>query len=222
VFAIPLVLATNGPSADVYATSTSLSDAVPVAAETTPAASNVDPTGDIAAANAAAANAADAPPALAADPSGAPAAVTAAPAGKVPEPPAAAAGIAAAPAAASPSRSAKGTITIVTFGYDFGPAPSGSRFVANVRNIDAGTFPQTVTGLMPDVANQILATAAAQEWLAVFRGQWEPALKSGDQVAIGCARGHHRSVALGVVLANDLSAQGYTVNLVHRDILKSW
>lgn len=36
-------------------------------------------------------------------------------------------------------------------------------------------------------------------------------------IAIGCTGGRHRSVVLGIDLARDLKAAGYTVNLQHRD-----
>ena len=115
-----------------------------------------------------------------------------------------------------------GTITVETFGYDFGPAPAGSKFVADVRNIDAGDFAQSENGLMASVRARVMATSAAQMWLSVMETQWEPALKNGDKIAIGCARGHHRSVTLGFLLAAHLRAQGYTVNFVNRDIARTW
>ena len=135
-------------------------------------------------------------------------------------PVAAATSIAATAASARPK--SRGTITIETFGYSFGEAPTGSAFVADVRNIDAGTFVQTETGLMPSVRDRVMATSAAQTWLQRFRSEWMPSLHDGDKVAIGCSRGHHRSVTLGLLFADDLRAQGYTVNLVHRDILRTW
>ena len=116
----------------------------------------------------------------------------------------------------------RGTITIETFGYSFAGPPDGCAYVADVRNIDAGSFSQDETGLMPSVRERVMAVPAAQEWLAVMRTVWMPALKAGDQVAIGCARGHHRSVTLAFIFAEDLRAQGYTVDVVHRDILKTW
>ena len=66
-----------------------------------------------------------------------------------------------------------------------------------------------------------MATSAAQEWLGV-RDTWAPALKDGDRVAIGCSMGHHRSVTLALLFAEDLKARGYAVNLEHRDILRTW
>lgn len=125
--------------------------------------------------------------------------------------------------AATPAkRASKGVITIETYGYSFGPAPPGCRFNADVRNIDAGTFSQSETGLMASVRKRVMATAAAQKWHTVFKTKWLPALKAGDKVSIGCSRGHHRSVSLAVVFAADLRAKGFTVRFVHRDIGKTW
>jgi hypothetical protein len=115
-----------------------------------------------------------------------------------------------------------GTITIETFGYSFGGAPEGCAFVADVRNISAGPFLPSETGLMPGVRERVMATSAAQEWLRVFTTEWAPALKDGDRVAIGCSMGHHRSVTLALLFAEDLKARGYAVNLEHRDILRAW
>lgn len=115
-----------------------------------------------------------------------------------------------------------GTITIETFGYDYGPAPSGCTYVADVRNIDAGNFPASVTGLMASVRDRVMATPAAQKWHQVMKSKWLPNLKAGDKVAIGCARGHHRSVSLAVVFGADVRAKGYTVKFVHRDIKRTW
>lgn len=117
---------------------------------------------------------------------------------------------------------AKGTITIVTFGYKFGRAPKGCRFLADVRNINAGTFSPRQNGLMASVRNRVMRTAAAKRWHRLFLTKWLPKLKAGDKVAIGCSRGHHRSVALAYVFAQDLRASGYTVKLVNRDIKKKY
>jgi hypothetical protein len=116
----------------------------------------------------------------------------------------------------------KGTITIETFGYSFGGPPEGSRFVADVRNIEAGPFSPYETGLMEYVRARVMTSPAAEEWLSVFTTKWAPLLEDGDKVAIGCSAGHHRSVTLAVLFAEDLRAQGYTVNLVHRDILRTY
>ncbi len=123
---------------------------------------------------------------------------------------------------ASPTPRTPKTITIETFGYSFGGAPGGCAFVADVRNISAGPFLPSETGLMPAVRERVMATSAAQEWLRVFDTQWAPALKDGDRVAIGCSMGHHRSVTLALLFAEDLKARGYAVNLEHRDILRTW
>lgn len=113
-------------------------------------------------------------------------------------------------------------ITIETFGYSFAGPPSGCKFVADVRNINAGTFTQSENGLMASVRKRVMATAAAKAWHNVMLKKWLPKLKAGDKVAIGCARGHHRSVSLAVVFAADLRAHGLTVKLVNRDIHNTW
>lgn len=215
---VPLFLASGNPQSNAYATSSSIGDAPPVAVEATPAAAE---TTDTAAQGDPQAEVVDAqsaePPVTPGDPSGGqPTAAAAQGAAS------AAAAAAAAATAGSSGGGSKGTVTIITFGYDFGSPPSDCKFVADVRDIDAGSFSQSETGLMPSVIARVMATGAAQAWFNVFQTEWIPAMKSGDTVAIGCAKGHHRSVALGVLLANELTARGYTVNLVHRDILKGW
>ena len=114
------------------------------------------------------------------------------------------------------SRTHVGLITVETFGFSYGPPPGGCRFVADVRNIHAGSF--TGTGLWPSVQRQVMATRAAKTWEHVFVTRWIPALRGGDKVAIGCAIGHHRSVAMSVVLSRHLKALGFKVRLVHRDL----
>ncbi len=42
--------------------------------------------------------------------------------------------------------------------------------------------------------------------------------KSNLTIAIGCTGGHHRSVALAERIAKQIKAEGYSVNLTHRDI----
>jgi len=117
---------------------------------------------------------------------------------------------------------ATGTITIETFGYKFGRPPKGCKFIANVRNVKAGPFSPRQNGLMPSVRKRVMATKAAKRWHQVFLTQWLPNLTGGDKVAIGCARGHHRSVALAWVFEQDLKARGFTVNLINRDIKKKY
>ena len=121
-----------------------------------------------------------------------------------------------------PSAVAARTVTIESFGYDFGGPPAGSRLVADVRNIDAGNFTQQETGLMPSVRARVMATSAARTWLAKMDTSWAPALKNHDLIAIGCARGHHRSVTLAVIFASQLRARGFTVDVINRDIHKTW
>lgn len=118
--------------------------------------------------------------------------------------------------------SSEGTITIETFGYSFAKAPGGCRFIADVRNIRAGTFKPTQTGLQASVRKRVMATAGAKKWHMIMKTRWLPQLKDGDKVAIGCSRGHHRSVSLAVVFGRDLKAAGFKVKYINRDIHKHW
>ncbi len=174
VLALPLILARTRP-AGVYSTSTSLVDAAPAAVEPT---SGVTSTSDGTTANDHQAEvvAQDAaPPELpAASPPAAAAIAVAAPAPQ--SPPGAATDQSAADVAAAVAGAAvgttgggsKGTITIETFGFDFGDPPPGCKFVADVRNIDVPGLLQSETGLMPSVIYRVLAVPAAQAWLNTF------------------------------------------------------
>jgi UPF0042 nucleotide-binding protein len=42
-------------------------------------------------------------------------------------------------------------------------------------------------------------------------------MKSYLTIGVGCTGGKHRSVAIGQRLADDLIAEGYAVEVVHRD-----
>jgi hypothetical protein len=117
---------------------------------------------------------------------------------------------------------AKGSITIETFGYSFGAAPKGCRFVADVRNIPATGFSQSENGLMASVRARIMKQAQAKKWLATMETKWTPRLKAGDLLGIGCSRGHHRSVTLAYLYEQYLRAHGWKVTLVNRDIHKTW
>jgi hypothetical protein len=205
--AAPLFFQSQSHAGGAYATSESLAEPTPVATSSEPPA----------------AQGLDAVPVEPAAVSVPATSVSDTPGG--PEAAAQAAALAAAAGAASPaqgptSTSSNGAITIVTFGHKYGPPPSGCKLVADVRNIEAGPFDRSETGLLPSVRERVMATPEGQAWLNVFKTEWIPALKPGDTVAIGCSIGHHRSVSLGVILADELTARGYTVNLVHRDITK--
>lgn len=120
------------------------------------------------------------------------------------------------------AKKSRGTITIETFGYSFAGPPKGCKYVADVRNIQAGNFSQNETGLMASVRKRVMAAPAAKVWLQTMETTWTPTLKKGDKVAIGCARGHHRSVTLAVLYGKYLKAHGWKVKFIHRDIKKTW
>jgi RNase adaptor protein for sRNA GlmZ degradation len=110
----------------------------------------------------------------------------------------------------------KGHIEIMTFGYGFGGPGKGFAHVADVRNVPAtkDCVPGK-TGLMKQVHDEIMNEPAAKAWLSKME-KWD--LKDGDKVAIGCARGHHRSVAIAHDYAAWLRSQGWEVTVKNRDI----
>ena len=113
-----------------------------------------------------------------------------------------------------------GHITIMTFGYSYGGPGSGFKHVANVQNVRAarsGT-PEN-DGRSGKVHDEVMANSAAKAWLEKMK-KWS--LEDGDKVAIGCSRGHHRSVAIAVEYASWLRSQGYSVTLQNRDISKAY
>ena len=224
--ALPIMFSSSdGPPTGAYATSTKLADTAPIPAQAASAPVASDAVDGTQGGKAEVVDNADAPPQLAADaqPDHQADVVAVAPAPAPATPSHQAAVVSASSAAAVPSKpNSKGTITIETFGYDFGDPPNGATYVADVRNIEAGDFLQSENGLMPSVIERVMATPAAQMWLITYQTEWLPNLKSGDLIAIGCSRGHHRSVALGVIICQDLQQRGYTVNLVNRDISKTY
>ena len=112
-----------------------------------------------------------------------------------------------------------GHITIMTFGYKFGPPGPGFKHIADVRNIPAVFAEPDQKGTDPKVKAAVMAKPAAKAWLAKME-KWS--LSDGDKVAIGCARGHHRSVAVASEYASYLRGQGYSVTLNNRDISKKY
>ena len=68
----------------------------------------------------------------------------------------------------------------------------------------------------------------AKEFYAHLRSLLETAMpgyihegKSSLTIAIGCTGGQHRSVTIANKIATDLKADGYQVNIHHRDVDKA-
>ena len=112
-------------------------------------------------------------------------------------------------------------ITIQSFGYDYGSVKAGYKFKADVRNVSSDGIDRSTTGETPETARIILAKSAAKAWLNKMKKDWTPELEDGDKVAIGCAWGVHRSVAIANAYASFLRGKGFQVTVRHRDINKS-
>lgn len=112
-------------------------------------------------------------------------------------------------------------VTIMTFGYKFGPPGEGFAYVADVRNIPmmGSTAGPNNNGNDPKLHAEIMGKTAAKNWLAKME-KWS--VSNGDKIAIGCSRGHHRSVALASEYAKFLRSKGFTVSIQNRDIGKKY
>jgi RNase adaptor protein for sRNA GlmZ degradation len=113
-------------------------------------------------------------------------------------------------------------VRIVSFGYLHGPAPEADnttdvrrylRDPATVRG--AGLLDSD--GLDPRVQQVVLDTPGAVHTLVTltYYVAGFPRDRGPLVLALGCAGGKHRSAALAEILAAELRAQGYTVELTH-------
>lgn len=118
-------------------------------------------------------------------------------------------------------------ITLVTFGYKFG-IPYDLDLLFDLRFLPN---PHFVPGLRPltgedaRIREYIMAGPDASEFLARLLGFLDYLLpryrregKSYLTVGFGCTGGRHRSVALALLIAEQLREKGYDVNVKHRDI----
>lgn len=108
-------------------------------------------------------------------------------------------------------------ITLTSFGYLHGPPPEETA-VFDVRDILRD--PARVDGLLdsdgfdPAVRAAVMATSGAKELVV----GWATLAPVVHEIAVGCAGGRHRSVALVEMLAGVLVALGYAVRVEHRDV----
>jgi UPF0042 nucleotide-binding protein len=121
---------------------------------------------------------------------------------------------------------------IQSFGYLHGDPPNdlSSPIVLDVRRTFHNPMhdPDMVnlTGLDIDVYDHVVGTSGAEELVQAIAKHVAARLdKIGPgrprvDVAIGCAGGRHRSVALAVALSNELTYLGVETEVEHRDIDK--
>jgi UPF0042 nucleotide-binding protein len=117
-------------------------------------------------------------------------------------------------------------VEMVSFGFKYG-VPIDADVVMDVRFLPNPHYipelkPQT--GLDKDVYDYVMQQPETESFYKKFTDLLEYTLpgykkegKSNLTVAIGCTGGKHRSVALVERIANKIKADGYPVNVSHRD-----
>ncbi len=117
-------------------------------------------------------------------------------------------------------------ITILSFGFKFN-LPYNMDLMFDVRFLPNPHFVPALrpkTGLDPEI-NEYLKKQPEYEafyarlfdFVTYLIPQYQKEMKSYLTIAIGCTGGRHRSVAIAQRLGDELEAQGYNVEIVHRD-----
>lgn len=122
------------------------------------------------------------------------------------------------------------TVSIISFGYKYG-LPIDADLLMDVRFLPNPYYDQKMrplTGLDKKVRDFVLKSDLTREFLrrytALLRFLMPNYLREGKKhlsIAIGCTGGRHRSVAIAENIAKRLKAEGYPINLSHRDIKKA-
>ncbi len=118
-------------------------------------------------------------------------------------------------------------ITIVTFGYKFG-VPFDLDLMFDLRFLPNPHFVPDLrphTGEDARVRDYVMAKPDSGEFLSRLLGfltyllpRYKSEGKSYLTIGFGCTGGRHRSVALSLLIAEQLRLQGYEVTVKHRDI----
>jgi len=122
------------------------------------------------------------------------------------------------------------SVSIISFGYKYG-LPIDADLLMDVRFLPNPYYDQKMrplTGLEKKVRDYVLKSDLTREFLrrytALLRFLMPNYLREGKKhlsIAIGCTGGRHRSVAIAENIAKRLKAEGYPINLSHRDIKKA-
>jgi UPF0042 nucleotide-binding protein len=117
-------------------------------------------------------------------------------------------------------------VTIITFGFKYS-LPYSVDLLFDVRFLPNPHFIPELrpkTGLDPEIVEYLKAQPDYEEFyrrlydfVSYVLPGYKKEMKSYLTIGVGCTGGKHRSVAIGQRLADDLIAQGYTVEIVHRD-----
>ncbi|MBK5258663.1 MAG: RNase adapter RapZ [Thermoanaerobaculia bacterium] len=117
-------------------------------------------------------------------------------------------------------------ITIISFGFKYSP-PYNLDLLFDVRFLPNPHFIEELrpkTGLDAEIVAYLKAQpeyeifyARLIDFVSYLVPQYRKEMKSYLTIGIGCTGGKHRSVAIAQRLGDDLEAQGYNVEIVHRD-----
>lgn len=119
------------------------------------------------------------------------------------------------------------SITLVTFGYKFG-TPYDVDLLFDMRFLPNPHFVRDLrplTGEDAPVREYVMAKPESREFFERLIGfleyllpQYRSEGKSYLTIGFGCTGGRHRSVTMALLTAERLRANGYDVNVKHRDI----
>lgn len=121
------------------------------------------------------------------------------------------------------------SVHIVSFGFKYG-IPLDADFVADVRFLPNPFWVRELrdlNGTDAPVRDYVLASPGAVDFLDAYEKSIMIATKGYAKedkhyvtIAIGCTGGQHRSVAISEALANRLRAQGLSVSVSARELMK--
>ncbi len=117
-------------------------------------------------------------------------------------------------------------VTIITFGFKYS-LPYNLDLLFDVRFLPNPHFIEELrpkTGLDPEVQEYLRMQpeygtfyTRLHDFITYLLPEYQKEMKSYLTIGIGCTGGKHRSVAIGQQLAGDLHAEGWSVEIVHRD-----
>lgn len=118
----------------------------------------------------------------------------------------------------------------MSFGYLYG-LPEHADTVIDTRGLRNPFYIPELkekTGLDREVRDYIFSFRETAEYLdAVLQmlrirlrlcAQWDSPLRHPLTIAIGCSGGRHRSVTMTLAIAEALKKEGYTVEIIHREL----
>jgi UPF0042 nucleotide-binding protein len=115
---------------------------------------------------------------------------------------------------------ARSRITLVTFGFKYGPPPANHyfdvSFLANpARDPRWGLFSRPDEEMRAFVTAQPAAAAFVERVVPLIEMLTE--VDDDLRIGLGCNAGRHRSVLLARIVAEELERRGHSVHVVHRE-----